>query len=723
MEYKVFELTNKNGMKVKLTEFGANVMEIWAPDRDGNSQDVVMGFDSPEDYKENGCFFGACIGRMANRINDAKFTLDGKEYKEEVVSFTTKDIESILGTLDATGIEATKASLNAKLDLSDVKYSSISYGFYWGASESSQNNGLSGGEIKDNAYSAPLTGLSHKTQYWYKAYIKLDSQTFYGVVKTFTTDVVPVESVSVDKTEYTFHTIGNTLTLKATVLPADATDKSVEWSSDKEDVAAVDANGRVTAKGNGKATITVTTKDQGKSATCVITVAQWVTSISLDKTSITLNEGQEQTLIPTVNPSSAADKSLNWTSSNPSVATVNAEGKVTAVSKGTATIKAEAKDGSGKYASCSVTVKRLVASIQLNKTSIAIYNGKTEALIATVIPSDASNTAVTWTSSNTSVATVSSSGVVTGKSKGTATITVTAKDSNGAQASCAVEVKQYVTGISLDKTSITLVIGAEATLSVTSVQPDNANDKTYTWSSSDGAIASVDNSGKVTARASGTATIRATANDGSGVFAFFAEKVDMGIKTSDGKTLYWSTRNLCESGFVNSPQDYGDYYAWGETETKEEFPSWSTYKWCNGSAYSLTKYNTKSSYGTVDNKTELEPQDDVAQVKLGGKWRMPTNAEWTELRTKCTWKWTTNYNGRGVKGRIVTATNGNSIFLPAAGRMGASLYDAGSRGLYWSSSLDTDYPMQASYVAFDSANLFKHDYPRDVGFSIRPVTE
>lgn len=81
MEYKVFELTNKNGMKVKLTEFGANVMEIWAPDRDGNSQDEVMGFDSPEDYKENGCFFGACIGRMANRINDAKFTLDGKEYK------------------------------------------------------------------------------------------------------------------------------------------------------------------------------------------------------------------------------------------------------------------------------------------------------------------------------------------------------------------------------------------------------------------------------------------------------------------------------------------------------------------------------------------------------------------------------------------------------------------------------------------------------------------
>ena len=674
----------------------------------------------------------------------AYIVLDGKEYKEEVVSFTTKDVESILGTLDATGIEATKASLNAKLDLSDVKYSSISYGFYWGASESSQNNGLSGGEIKDNAYSAPLTGLSHKTQYWYKAYVKLDSQTFYGEVKTFTTDVVPVESVSLDKTEYTFNTIGNTLTLKATVLPADATDKSVEWSSDKEDVAAVDANGRVTAKGNGTANITVTTKDQNKTATCVVNVAQEVTGVSLSHTSLTLNEGQEHTLIPTVNPSTAADKSLNWTSSNTSVATVNAEGKVTAVSKGTATIKAEAKNGSGKYASCSVTVKRPVSSIQLNKTSIAIYNGKTEALTATVIPSDANNTAVTWTSSNTSVATVSSSGVVTGKSKGTATITVTAKDGNGAQATCAVEVKQYVTSISLNETSLLLAIGAEATLSVASVLPNNANDKTYTWSSSDSAIASVDNSGKVTAKANGNVTIKATANDGSGVFAscsviVFAEKVDMGIKTSDGKTLYWSTRNLCKSGFVNSPEEYGDYYAWGETEPyysrlwpltwkngKSAGYDWTSYEWCNGTENTLTKYNTSSDWGTVvDNKTVLEPEDDVASVKLGGKWRMPTDAEWTELRTKCTWTWTSNYNGTRVKGRIVTATNGNSIFLPAAGiRGGTNLYNAGSGGDYRSSSLYTDYPYDALGVHFAS-DYVQRNYNgyRCYGLSVRPVSE
>lgn len=661
---------------------------------------------------------------------------NGQDTYGEAKEFTTKDVASLLETRDASGVEATKATLNAKLDLADVLYKSLAYGFLRGTSESALNTDYKCTEISDNAISAALTNLSHKTQYWYKAYVKLDSQTFYGEVKTFTTDVVPVESVSLDKTEYTFNTIGNTLTLTATVLPADATDKSVSWSSDKEAVATVDAYGRVNAKGNGTATITVTTKDQGKSATCVITVSQWVTSISLDKTSITLNEGQEQTLIPTVNPSNAADKSLNWTSSNTSVATVNAEGKVTAVSKGTATIKAEAKDGSGKYASCSVTVKRIVSSIQLNKTSIAIFNGKTEALIATVIPSDASNTAVTWTSSNTSVATVSSSGVVTGKFKGTATITVTAKDGNGAQATCEVEVKQYVTSISLNKTSLSLGIGDEVTLSVT-ILPDNANDKSYTWSSSDSSIASVDNSGKVTARANGNATIKATANDGSGVFAscsviVFAEKVDMGIKTSDGKTLYWSTRNLCKSGFVNSPEDYGDYYAWGEVEPyyssqdpltwkegKSKGYDWPSYKWYNGSSSTLTKY------GSADNITVLDPEDDAAHVILGGKWRMPTDAEWTELRTKCTWTWTTNYNGTGVAGRIVTASNGNSIFLPAAGsRYDTYLYFAASSGDYWSSSLVSGNLYHAWRVYFSSDNVGRDDYYRRCdGQSVRPVWE
>ena len=412
---------------------------------------------------------------------------NGQDTYGETMEFTTKDVASLLETRDASGVEATKATLNAKLDLTDVLYKSLAYGFLWGTSESALNIDFKCTEIKDNAISAVLTNLSSGTQHWYKVYVQLDSQTFYGEVKTFTT-------------------------------------------------------------------------------------VQWVTSISLGKTSLSLMIGEEETIL------------------------------------------------------------------------------------------------------------------------------------------------------------------------VTSVLPGNANNKSVTWSSSDSAIASVDNSGKVTARASGTATIRATANDGSGVFAscsvvVFAEKVDMGIKTSDGKTLYWSTRNLCENGFVNSPEEYGDYYAWGETESyyssqspltwkngKSAGYDWASYKWCNGSYSTLTKYNTNSSYGTVDKKTVLEPEDDAASVNLGGKWRMPTDAEWTELLTKCTLTRTDNYNGTGVKGQIVTATNGNSIFLPAAGYWGGKgRSGAGSYGYYWSSSLYTGFPLSARYVRLYSENV--RDYNRFHGLSVRPVSE
>ncbi|MBP5398740.1 MAG: hypothetical protein J6Y32_09020 [Bacteroidales bacterium] len=189
-----------------------------------------------------------------------------------------------------------------------------------------------------------------------------------------------------------------------------------------------------------------------------------------------------------------------------------------------------------------------------------------------------------------------------------------------------------------------------------------------------------------------------------------------------GLSVYWGTTNLGAS----NPEDYGDYYAWGETQTKSDY-SWSTYKWGTSSS-SLTKYNTDSYCGTVDNKIVLEPEDDVASKKLGGSWRIPTDAEWTELRTNCTWTWTSNYKGTGKAGRIVTSNKtgftDKSIFLPAAGyRGGTSLYDAGTDGYYWSSSLNTDYPYDAWYVDFGSDNVSRRGSNRCDGQSVRPVTE
>ena len=180
-----------------------------------------------------------------------------------------------------------------------------------------------------------------------------------------------------------------------------------------------------------------------------------------------------------------------------------------------------------------------------------------------------------------------------------------------------------------------------------------------------------------------------------------------------GLSVMWAT---CNVG-ADSPEDYGDYFAWGETSPKSTY-NWRTYKW--GDYDNLTKYCTSSSYGTVDNKKQLDLSDDAARANWGGAWRMPTHDEFTELRTQCTWTWTTQ---NGVKGYKVTSkTNGNSIFLPAAGyRSGSSLLIAGSYGGYWSSSLSTDSPYDARYVFFNSSGVVWLDRSRDYGRSVRPV--
>ena len=185
-----------------------------------------------------------------------------------------------------------------------------------------------------------------------------------------------------------------------------------------------------------------------------------------------------------------------------------------------------------------------------------------------------------------------------------------------------------------------------------------------------------------------------------------------------GLSVKWATCNLG----ATCPEEYGNYYAWGETEIKDSY-AMSTYKWYGSlNPVTLTKYNTNSSYGDVDNKTVLDAEDDVAQMKLGGNWRMPTDAEWTELRESCTWIWTTL---NGVSGRLVTGPNDNSIFLPATGRRSDdSFYSVGSKGYYWSSSIESVDPYCARYVAFDSDGVYRENYRvRYTGLSIRPVSE
>ena len=191
------------------------------------------------------------------------------------------------------------------------------------------------------------------------------------------------------------------------------------------------------------------------------------------------------------------------------------------------------------------------------------------------------------------------------------------------------------------------------------------------------------------------------------------EYVDLGL------SVKWAT---CNVG-ATKPEEYGDYFAWGETQPKSNY-DWSTYKYCNGSSSTLTKYNTVSSRGTVDNKTTLDLSDDAARANWGGSWRMPTDAELTELREQCTWTWTTQ---NGVYGYKVTSKKSGytskSIFLPAAGdRYDRSHGDAGIIGYYWSSSLYTGSPYNAWSVDF-SGYVDRYGYHRSYGFSVRPVCQ
>ena len=173
---------------------------------------------------------------------------------------------------------------------------------------------------------------------------------------------------------------------------------------------------------------------------------------------------------------------------------------------------------------------------------------------------------------------------------------------------------------------------------------------------------------------------------------------------------------------ASSPEDYGTYFAWGETTPKDTY-NWSTYQYCNGSENTLTKYCTDASYGYngfTDNLTTLQPEDDAATVNWGSDWCMPTKEEWQELYQNTTVTWTTR---NGVNGRLFTASNGNSLFLPAAGyRWYAELDDAGDYGYYWSSSLYTDRPYDAWYFRFFSGYYgMYYGFGRYYGFTVRPV--
>lgn len=307
---------------------------------------------------------------------------------------------------------------------------------------------------------------------------------------------------------------GATTTLIATVKPEGAKDKSLTWSSSDESIVTVDENGNVKALKEGKATITVTTKDGGYKATVTITVTKddiAVTGVSFADKTLNLATGSSLTLKPTISPSDATNKNVTWKSSNPNVAIVDQNGKVTGKKEGTVTITVTTNDGNHTATITIVVKDEPVTGVKINGSTTMYVNGS-QTLKAVITPNNASNKAVTWSSDNTKVATVDGNGKVTARGEGTATITVTTKDGNKTAKITITVRKRVADSVSLNSGNRTMKVGDTFQLRAT-VKPNDAADKSVTWSSSDPSTVKVEN-GKITALKPGSATITVRTSNG-----------------------------------------------------------------------------------------------------------------------------------------------------------------------------------------------------------------
>ncbi len=321
-----------------------------------------------------------------------------------------------------------------------------------------------------------------------------------------------LKSFTLNKKKVTLNT-GATFTLKVNRKPSNATE-GISYTTSNKNVATVNAKGVITAKGRGTATITAKS-ERGKTVKCKVTVKQPVNSMYISSTTAFVYMGESIKLTANVLPKNANNQSFTWSSSNTAVATVNG-GTVTPKSVGTTVITV--KSANGKTASCTVTVRQHVTGISLDKKTVSLETKGTASLKVTVSPANATEKGYTFTSSNTSIATVSAAGLITAKAPGTATITVRSKENNKT-ATCKVTVVERVTGIKISTTAETLyvdryMVGQTLQLNTT-IFPSNATNKAVSWSSSDPSVATVSSGGLVTAVKSGVVLITATTADGN----------------------------------------------------------------------------------------------------------------------------------------------------------------------------------------------------------------
>lgn len=305
--------------------------------------------------------------------------------------------------------------------------------------------------------------------------------------------------------------VGENYKLEANIIPDNATDQTIIWSSNKESIAKIEEDGKITAIKSGTAEILAMTADGSDlTARCIVSIHNPVTAVTLDKKNISMHVNESMSLQATCTPIDADNTSITWSSSNNSIVTVN-NGTITAKGVGSAIVTALSVNG--KSATCNVIVETTYAnSITINKTSLSLISGEQEILTASILPSYTTNNGIIWKSSSNKIATVSNSGLVRAVSTGKATITATTTDGTEISASCEVSVTTPVVSVKLNKTSETLKVGESFLLQTTCI-PTNADNTIIQWSSSNNSVATVTN-GNVLALEIGEATITATSVNG-----------------------------------------------------------------------------------------------------------------------------------------------------------------------------------------------------------------
>lgn len=480
-------------------------------------------------------------------VGEATITARTRGNNQQEATCVVKVVNNITLTdvkLNKTEITLTTGSqdkLVATLVPSDAAYDSIS----WASSDDTVVSAVQ----NSDEFSAALKALKGGTATI--TVTAVSGSNTYTANCIVTVNDVPVDQVYLNPTAVTLKE-GESYQIQGTVLPYDATNLTMTWSSSDETLATV-KDGRISVNAitwntimlaNGQRAFTdaqiaagtcsttvkiycVSSSNPTARAECTVTIKQGalVTQISLNKYSASVAVGGTSQLTATVLPTNATTKTITWTSSDPTIATVSATGKITGIKAGQCIITATS-NGSGSQdlsAACTVTVSSVATgSIGLNALNLTMYKGQSTTLVATVFPSNATNKDVTFTSSNPSVASVNAdTGVITALGNGKTTIVVTANDGSAATASCMVSVIEQVnvTSIVLNAKDITLLHRDTTILSAT-VYPDYASELEVTWSSSNPNVASVDENGKVSGLLAGqSAVITASAKDGSGVTA------------------------------------------------------------------------------------------------------------------------------------------------------------------------------------------------------------